>query len=90
MIGSVVRCAKRRASSFVWTPKTTKPSPWIWFALNFVWANFRNLATKEKKRLANPTKGFFEIKKKNRHILTKKKNLKIATFTQCVPAGRQN
>jgi hypothetical protein len=51
-------------------------------------ANFRNMATK-KKRLANPTKGFLEMKKRNRHILTQKKS-EIATFRQCVPVGRQN
>jgi hypothetical protein len=42
-----------------------------------------------KKGLANPTKGFLRLKKTIRHILILK-NLEVARFRQCVPAGRQN
>ncbi len=30
----VHQCINRRGSSFFWTPKTTKSSPWIWSTLN--------------------------------------------------------
>jgi hypothetical protein len=51
-------------------------------------------AGETKKTLANSTKGFYRIlKKENRHILRKKrkeKKLRVARFRQCIPVGCQN
>jgi hypothetical protein len=49
---------------------------------------FSALGDKEK-GLANPTKGFLRIQKKNRHIW-RKKRLEVARFRQCVPLGCKN
>jgi hypothetical protein len=43
----------------------------------------------DKKKAGESNKGNFDIKKKNRHILTKK-NLEVARFRLCVPIGHQN
>jgi hypothetical protein len=48
-----------------------------------------NNKKKEKKKLANPTKGFLRIFLKNCHV-SRKKKLEVARFRQCVPLGRQN
>jgi hypothetical protein len=55
----------------------------------FFWANVRNLATKKKKRLENPTKGFLRLKKNNSPYLDKK-NLEVARFRHCVSEGCQS
>jgi hypothetical protein len=52
-------------------------------------ANFRNLATKENRGLANPTKGFLRFFLKTSPYLDQK-NLEVAKFRQGVPVGRQN
>jgi len=54
----------------------------------FFVVNFCQLATK-KRGLANPTKGFLKIKKKNSPYHEEKK-LEVDKFKQCVPLGCQN
>jgi hypothetical protein len=44
---------------------------------------------RQKKGLANPTKGFLRFKKKNSPHLEEKK-LEVARFRKCVPLGCQN
>jgi hypothetical protein len=54
----------------------------------FFGANFRNLVTKKKKELANPTKVFLRFKKKSPYL--DQKNLEVVRFRQCVHVCRQN
>jgi hypothetical protein len=54
----------------------------------FFWANFRNLATKNK-RAGESKKGFLRFLKKNNSPYLDPKNLEVARFRQCVPVGRQ-
>jgi hypothetical protein len=52
----------------------------------FFWANFHNLATKQK-RACESSKGIFEIYKKQIATFWPKE---FARFRQCISAGRQN